>query len=109
MNEVNHFLFHLAGTEQRISSAYHPQSNGLDECTNQTVSRALLKVVNMEHDDWDEQLDGVLFSYRTSVHASTKFTPFFLMYGRDPILPINLKVTAILVMIIAILMHLFVV
>ena len=32
----------------------------------------------------------VLFSYRTSVHATTKYTPFFLMYGREAVLPIQL-------------------
>lgn len=92
VNELNSTLFDLAGIEQRISSAYHPQSNGLDERTNQTISHGLLKYINVQQDDWDEHLDCVLFSYRTSVHASTKYTPFYLMYGRHPVLPIELKV-----------------
>lgn len=93
VNELNATLFDLAGIEQRISSAYHPQSNGLDERTNQTISSTLLKYVNAPQDDWDEHLDSVLFSYRTCVHASTKYTPFYLMYGRHPVLPIELKVS----------------
>lgn len=93
VNELNRTLFAMAGIQHRISSAYHPQSNGLDERTNQTISSALLKFINVQQDDWDEHLDCVLFSYRTSVHASTKYTPFFLMFGCDPVLPIELKVS----------------
>lgn len=93
VNDLNTTLFQMAGIEHRISSAYHPQSNGLDERTNQTISCALIKVINQKQDDWDEHIDSILFSYRTSVHASTKYTPFFLMYGRDPVLPIELRVS----------------
>jgi hypothetical protein len=41
----------------------------------------LQKVID-EHDEWDEVLDDVMFAYRTSKHASTGFSPFFLMYNR---------------------------
>ena len=92
VNQLNRNLFQFSGVEQHISSAYHPQSNGLDEQSNQTISRALLKYINEDQDDWDEQLECILFSYRTSVHSSTKFSPFYLMYGRDPVLPIELRV-----------------
>ena len=53
VNLVNQSLFELTGVEQRISAAYHPQSNGLDERTNQTISHALLKYINKDQDDWD--------------------------------------------------------
>ena len=57
---------------------------------NQTVTKSLVKYINADQDDWDEHLESVLFSYRTSVHATTKYTPFFLMYGREAVLPIQL-------------------
>ena len=91
MNSLNEKLFLLTGTEHRIASAYHPQTNGLDERMNQTVTKSLLKYINADQNDWDEHLESVLFSYRTSVHATTKYTPFFLMYGREAILPIQLQ------------------
>ena len=42
-------------------------------------------------DDWDEHIESILFYYRISVHASTKFTPFYLMYGREAVLPVQLQ------------------
>ena len=78
VNEINNNLFALAGVEHRVSSVYHPQTNGLDERMNQTITKAIMKYLNSEIEDWDEHIDAVLFSYRTSIHASTKYTPFFL-------------------------------
>ena len=82
VNQVNRHLFTLTKTEHRISSAYHPQTNGLVERFNQTLQRSLIKVVNSNQTDWDEKLDGVLFAYRTSQQKSSKVTPFELMYCR---------------------------
>ena len=49
-----------------------------------------MKVVAASGDDWDEHIDAVLFGYRVNAQASTKFTPFELMYGVKPRLPIDL-------------------
>ncbi len=91
VNSITEQLFQMTGVKHRIASAYHPQTNGLDERTNQTVSRSLVKYLNVDKDDWDEHVDAVLFSYRTSIHASTKFTPFYLMYGREAVLPVEVR------------------
>lgn len=72
----------ITKTEHTISSAYHPQTNGLVERFNQTLQRSLVKFVNNNQTDWDEKLDGVLFAYRTSQQKSTNHTPFELMYCR---------------------------
>ena len=91
VNALNRRLFMLSGTQHRISSAYHPQTNGLDERMNQTITKQLLKYINDQENDWDEHLEEFLFSYRTSVHASTRYTPFYIMFGREAILPIQLQ------------------
>ena len=65
-------------------SAYHPQANGLDERTNQTLKKRLAKLVNENQDNWDEFLEEVAYSMRTQKQSSTRFTPFRLMFGRDP-------------------------
>lgn len=75
-------MFKRFKTEHRISTAYHPQTNGLVERFNQTLQRSLVKLVNEQQNNWDEYIDGALFAYRTSVQKSTNFSPFELMYCR---------------------------
>ena len=45
-NKLREELFRLTGTEQRVTSMYHPQFNGLTERFNQTLQMSLLQVVN---------------------------------------------------------------
>ncbi|KZR99859.1 Uncharacterized protein APZ42_004115 [Daphnia magna] len=45
--------------------------------------------VNSLHNDWDEFIDFVTFAYNTSRQESTGFSPFFLLYGREAVLPID--------------------
>lgn len=82
VNSVNKALFTITEVDHRISSAYHPQTNGLDERFNQTLQNALTKVVNDDQNDWDEKIPSILFGYRTSKHASTGYSPFEVMFGR---------------------------
>ena len=76
-------LFQLTGAEHRVTSAYHPQSNGLTERFNQTLQVTLMKLVNDEPNDWDEHLPAILFSYRTSIQKNNETHPI-----RSNILPI---------------------
>ena len=92
INKVNLELFLLCGTDHRISSAYHPQTNGLDERMNQTLKGSLVKFANNNQDDYDVHIKSVLFAYRTSKNDSTKFTPVQLMFGRAPVLPIEIEI-----------------
>ena len=81
VNRIDEELCKLTGVDHRISSAYHPQTNGQDERFNQTLQRSLLKLVNEEQNNWDQYIDSVLFAYRTSKQSSSKYTPFRLMSG----------------------------
>ena len=53
---------------------------------------AIVKAINKDQDNWEDNLDSILFCYQSSTNDSTKFSPFFLMYGREPKLPIELAV-----------------
>ena len=94
VNRVNEELFKLCSKDHRIHSAYHLQSNGLDERMNQTLTRAFVKFVNDNQlqDDWDVHIKSILFAYRTCKNDSTKFTPFELIFGRAPVLPIEMEI-----------------
>jgi transposase InsO family protein len=58
-------LYKCMGTKLRMSSAYHPQTDGLTERMNRTVEQVLRKYVNDVQDDWDEHLPAVQFSLNT--------------------------------------------
>ena len=92
-NQLIDLLEQLTGFKHKITSAYHPQSNGLDERLNQTLKSKLQQLVNEHMDDWDELIDNILFAYRSSRQDSTKCTPFLLMQGREARLPIQLTQT----------------
>lgn len=81
-NKVVDFLTDELQIDHRISSAYHPQTNGQRERDNRTLKEMLSKVTNENATDWDVLLQSALFAYRTSIHSSTKCTPFEVMYGR---------------------------
>ena len=82
-------IYKLLRTKKIRTSAYHPQTDGLAEKFNHTLASMLTHYVNKHQDDWDEHLNYVLFAYRTAIQESTKFSPFYLLYGRHPRLPMD--------------------
>ena len=77
----------LMGYKKVNTTAYHPQTDGLVEKYNRTLTAMLAKTTNKEV-EWDQQLPYVLFAYRASQQMSTRESPFYLLYGRDPRLPV---------------------
>ena len=77
----------LLGFRKANTTAYHPQTDGLVERFNRTLTAMLAKTVDKKGPDWDEILPYVLFAYRACQQSSTQESPFFLLYGRDPRLP----------------------
>ena len=45
--------------------------------------------INSDHRNWDEILPFVTFAYNTSKQESIRYTPFFLLYGREAMLPVD--------------------
>jgi hypothetical protein len=72
--------------KHKLSSPYHPETNGLVERFNRTLCESLAKVTGNE-EDWDQHIQQVLFAYRTMKQNTIKRTPFYMMYGREAKLP----------------------
>ena len=77
----------LLGIDKINTSGYHPQTDSFVERFNRTIITMLSKCVKKHGRDWDAHLPYLLFAYRVSVQESTKESPFFLLYGRDPRIP----------------------
>lgn len=77
-------LFKLLGVEIKLSSAFHPETDGQTERTNQTLEQYIRCFTSYQQDDWFSLLDLAEFSYNNSVHSATKQTPFYSLYGYHP-------------------------
>uniref|UniRef100_A0A8C5QVR1 Uncharacterized protein n=1 Tax=Leptobrachium leishanense TaxID=445787 RepID=A0A8C5QVR1_9ANUR len=68
----------------KLSSAYHPQTNGQTERTNQIVEQYLRCYTCHLQDDWVDLLPAAEFAYNSGHHQSLRESPFFLTYGYHP-------------------------
>ena len=73
------------GTVKTKTTPYHPRSDGLVERFNM-----LAMFVSREHDNWDDLLPFMVLAYNTTVHTSTGFTPYRLVFGEECSLTGNL-------------------
>ena len=72
------------------TTPYHPQSDGLVERWNRTLLQSLATSVEDHPENWDEFVRQICMVYNTSFHPTTGFTPFYLMFGRQAKLPVEL-------------------
>ena len=75
-------LAKLFKVNQVTTSGYHPQSNGALERNHQVLTDYLKHYVE-DYEDWDRLIPFAMFSYNTSVHEGTNFTPRELVYGKQ--------------------------
>jgi predicted aspartyl protease len=71
-------LCDILGIRLKMSTAYHPQTNGLVERTNEVISAALRHFVSADHRNWDQFLPLIEFALNSSYHQSLQSTPFAL-------------------------------
>jgi hypothetical protein len=77
-------LCKIAGVEQKLSSAGHPQTDGNTEIVNQWLDHRLRHYINHFQDDWDEHLPAVVHAQNSLPHESTGLTPFQVVFGVSP-------------------------
>ena len=72
------------------TTPYHPQCDGFVECFNRTLLNLLSTSSGQHQSVWDTNLHQVCLAYNTSVQSTTGYSPFFLMFGREACLPIDI-------------------
>ena len=72
------------------TTPYHPESDGWVERLNRTLLMMLAMFAGEHKDDWDDLLPPVMMAYRSSVHESTGFSPYRLMFGEEYTLPMDI-------------------
>jgi hypothetical protein len=77
-------LHTLIGTKLKMSSAYHPQTDGATERANRTVTQMLRQCINPNQKDWVSKLPTIQFAINSARSESTGYAPFFLNNGRMP-------------------------
>jgi len=74
----------MSGIRSRMSTAFHPQTDGQTKRLNQTIEAYLRSFVNHEQDDWVNLLPLAEFAYNNSVTTATGMSPFYANYGFHP-------------------------
>ena len=90
---LSHFwrvLWGKLGTKLLFSTACHPQTDGQTEVVNRTLSQLLRTVIQKNLKNWEECLSFIEFAYNRSVHSSTDYSPFEIVYGFNPLTPLDL-------------------
>ena len=82
-NNLMQELCLLLGVHKTRKTPYHPASDGLVERFNRTLLMLFAMLAGEHRDDWDDLLPAVMMAYRSSVHESTGFSPYRLMFGRS--------------------------
>ena len=84
-------LWAKLGTKLLFSTTCHPQTDGQTEVVNRTLSTLLRALISKNIKTWEECLPHVEFAYNRSVHSATKFSPFEIVYGFNPLTPLDLS------------------
>lgn len=82
-------------TTKLNTSSYHPQCNAIQERFNSVILDTVSHYVNSFHTNWDEYIPAIQFAYRsTPADNSVGFSPFFLLFGREARLPLDVTLLA---------------
>ncbi|XP_016165789.1 uncharacterized protein LOC107608530 [Arachis ipaensis] len=79
------------GVIHKVSTAYHPQTNGQAEVSNREFKWILEKGVNPQQKDWSSRLGDALWAYRTAYKTPIGMSPFRIIFGKPCHLPVEIK------------------
>ena len=89
---TGHVITHLCelyGVQKLRTSPYHAQTNGQVERMNQTIMRMIGKLEEDRKVCWSEHLPELLLAYNAACSAVTGYSPYYLLFGRRPRIPVD--------------------
>ena len=89
-SELVEQIWNLLDVHKTRTTPYHPQCDGQSERFMRTLKEMISAYVSENQRDWDQKLDQLTFAYNTATHEGTKHSPFYLMFGRKPKVPLDL-------------------
>ena len=89
---TDHVITHLCdlyGVQKLRTSPYHAQTNGQVERMNQMIIRMISKLEAEKKACWSEYLPELLMAYNATCSAVTGYSPYYLLFGRRPRIPVD--------------------
>ena len=80
----------LLGVEKIRTTPYHPQTNGSAERVHQTLQRMIGKLDPEKRRKWPAHIGSIIIAYNSTRSLVTGYSPYYLMFGHRPRLPIDL-------------------
>jgi transposase InsO family protein len=77
------------GIKMVTTAGYSPSANGVCERFHRWLNAAMTIMWKKKALDWDDYLPPIAFAYRASTNESTGYSPYYLVHGHDPILPLD--------------------
>jgi transposase InsO family protein len=95
INKIVEVLTEEFVVHHQKSTPYHPQENGTVEAFNKILKTTLMKICNVNRDDWYLRVLVILWAYRTTCKKLTMQTPFNLVYGLEVFVPMEYLVPSL--------------